>query len=40
MNFDTVTEFENKIAEFYGAPYAIAIDSCKHGLEISLRNEN
>ena len=40
MNFDTVTEFENKIAEFYGAPYAIAIDSCTHGLEISLRNEN
>jgi dTDP-4-amino-4,6-dideoxygalactose transaminase len=37
MNFNTVTEFENKIAEFFGAPYAIAIDSCTHGVELALR---
>lgn len=37
INFNTITEFENKIAEFYGAPYAIAIDSCTHGIELALR---
>lgn len=37
MNFNIVTEFENKIAEFYGAPYAIAVDSCTHGIELALR---
>jgi dTDP-4-amino-4,6-dideoxygalactose transaminase len=37
MNFLAVTEFENKIAEFFGAPYAIAVDSCTHGVELALR---
>jgi len=37
MNFQAVTEFENKIAEFFGAPYAIAVDSCTHGVELALR---
>lgn len=37
MNFNTVTEFENKVAEFFGAPYAIAVDSCTHGIELALR---
>lgn len=37
MNFQVVTEFENKIAEFFGAPYAIAVDSCTHGVELALR---
>jgi len=37
MNFNVVTEFENKVAEFFGAPYAIAVDSCTHGIELSLR---
>lgn len=37
MNFNTVTEFEQKIANFFGSPYAIAVDSCTHGLEICLR---
>jgi dTDP-4-amino-4,6-dideoxygalactose transaminase len=36
-NFNTVTEFENKIAEFFGAPYAVAVDSCTHGIELALR---
>lgn len=40
MNFNTVTEFENKIAEFFGAPYAIAVDSCTHGIELALRYTN
>ena len=37
VNWNTVTEFENKIAEFFGAPYAVAVDSCTHGLELCLR---
>jgi len=37
MNFNVVTEFENKIAEFFGAPYAVAVDSCTHGIELALR---
>jgi dTDP-4-amino-4,6-dideoxygalactose transaminase len=37
MNFNTVTEFENQVAEFFGAPYAIAVDSCTHGVELCLR---
>lgn len=32
-----VTEFENKIAEFFGSPYAVAVDSCTHGIELCLR---
>ena len=40
MNFDIITEFENKIADFFGAPYAIAIDSCTHGVELALRYTN
>ena len=34
-----VTEFENKIAEFFGAPYAVATDCCTNALELCLRLE-
>jgi dTDP-4-amino-4,6-dideoxygalactose transaminase len=37
MSFQVITEFENKIAEFFGSPYAIAVDSCTHGVELALR---
>ena len=37
MNFNVVTEFENKVAEFFEAPYAVAVDSCTHGVELALR---
>jgi dTDP-4-amino-4,6-dideoxygalactose transaminase len=37
MNFNIVTEFENKISEFFGSPYAVAVDSCTHGIELCLR---
>ena len=40
MNFNVVTEFEKKIANFFGAPYAIAVDACTHGVELSLRYTN
>ena len=35
--FDKVTKFENAIAEFYGAPYAVATDCCTHAIELCLR---
>jgi dTDP-4-amino-4,6-dideoxygalactose transaminase len=37
VNLNTVTEFEDKIAEFFNAPYAVAVDSCTHGIELCLR---
>lgn len=35
--FNHVLEFEKQIADFYGAPYAIATDSCTHAVELCLR---
>jgi hypothetical protein len=38
--FEVVTKFENQVAEFFGAPYAVAFDSCTHGVEVCLRYVN
>ena len=35
--WQVVDIFEKKIAEFFGAPYAIATDCCSHALELGLR---
>ena len=40
MSFAKVTEFENKVSEFFGAPYGIAVDCCTHGVELCLRYTN
>ena len=37
VNFEAVSEFEKSIAKFFGAPYAVAVDSCTHGIELCLR---
>lgn len=37
VNFEIVTEFEKQIAQFFNAPYAVAVDSCTHGVELCLR---
>jgi hypothetical protein len=37
MSFKVITEFEEKIADFFGSPYAIAVDCCTHGVELCLR---
>lgn len=37
MSFEIVKTFENEMAKFYGSPYAIATDSCTHGVELCLR---
>lgn len=40
MNFEVVSTFENKVSEFFGSKYAVAVDSCTHGLELCLRYTN
>lgn len=40
MSFDNVKQFENKIAKFFNAPYAVAVDCCTHGVELCLRYKN
>ena len=37
IDFSTVSEFENEVANFFGSPYGVAVDSCTHGLELCLR---
>lgn len=37
MSFEIIKTFENEVAKFYNAPYAIATDSCTHGVELCLR---
>tara|TARA_B100000902_G_scaffold396007_1_gene455907 strand:- start:339 stop:929 length:591 start_codon:yes stop_codon:yes gene_type:complete len=37
MSFDIIKNFENEIANFFGAPNAVAVDCCTHGLELCLR---
>ena len=36
---DKVQEFEQLIARFYNAPYAVAVDCCTHAIELCLRLE-
>ena len=40
MSFKAVTEFEDKLAEFFGSPHAIATDACTHGIELCIRYQN
>ncbi len=35
--FEVVQKFEKEIADFFGATYAVAVDSCTHGIELALR---
>ena len=37
MSFEVIADFEKEIAKFFGAPYAVAVDCCTHGLELCLR---
>ncbi len=37
MSFDIITKFEQEIAKYYGAPYAVAVDCCTHGIELCVR---
>lgn len=35
--FEVVEDFEKRIAEFFNAPFAVAVDCCTHGIELALR---
>lgn len=35
--WNLIQEFEQAVAEFYGAPYAVSTDCCTHAVELSLR---
>ncbi len=37
--FDKIFEFERKLANFTGAPYAIMTDCCTHAIEMCLRHD-
>ena len=37
MSFKSVEEFEKRVAEYFGSPYAVAVDSCTHGVELCIR---
>ena len=37
MSFKIIADFEKEIAKFFGAPFAVAVDCCTHGVELSLR---
>jgi len=36
---EIVGKFEESVAEYFGAPYAVAVDCCTHAVELSLRHE-
>jgi dTDP-4-amino-4,6-dideoxygalactose transaminase len=38
--FDLVEKFENTVANWFGAPYGVATDSCTHAIELCLRLKN
>lgn len=40
MSFQAVEDFEKEVALFFGAPYAVAVDSCTHAIELCLRHTN
>ena len=40
MSFEVIKKFERAIASYFGAPYAVAVDCCTHGIELCLRDQN
>ena len=40
MSFFVVDEFESALADWWGAPYAVATDCCTHAIELCLRQAN
>ena len=36
-NYDTITKFEQALAEFTGAPYVLTTDCCTHAIELCFR---
>ena len=40
MNFDIINTFEQKLADFFGSPHAVAVDCCTHAIELCIRYQN
>jgi dTDP-4-amino-4,6-dideoxygalactose transaminase len=40
MNLELVGDFEKSISHFFGSPYAVAVDSCTHAIELALLYTN
>jgi dTDP-4-amino-4,6-dideoxygalactose transaminase len=40
MSFKVINDFENRIADWFGSPYAVAVDCCTHGIELCMRYQN
>jgi dTDP-4-amino-4,6-dideoxygalactose transaminase len=40
VSFEAIKKFEDSIAEYFGSPYAVAVDCCTHALELCLRYED
>ncbi len=40
MSFKVVSDFENEVSKWFGAPYGVAVDCCTHGIELCLRQQN
>jgi hypothetical protein len=38
MSFEIIKKFEKSVADFFGSKYAVAVDSCTHGVELCLRH--
>jgi len=39
-NFLILEQFEKKLSDFFGSPFAVVVDSCTHGIELALRYTN
>ena len=37
VSFQVISDFEREVAKFFGAPFAVAVDCCTHGVELCLR---
>ena len=40
MSFDKLFEFESRLAEYTGAPFAVVTDCCTHAIELCMRIDN
>ena len=40
MSFNVVSKFEQALAKWWGAPYAVATDCCTHAIELCLLHRN
>ena len=40
MSFKVLFEFENALAEYTGAPFAVVTDCCTHAIELCMRIDN